>query len=232
MVASCAGSPRVRRPHRARRARPRLERGEFVALLGRSGPARSTLLRSLAGLDRSPPASSRVAGRPRWCSRSRGCCHGAACSTNVALGLRTGCRGRGAGPRAGWRRSAWPTSRRVAAARCPAVRRNGFRWPARWSRARATAARRALRRARRTDPPSSMHGCCIDLWREHRPGRPARHPRRRRGAALADRVLVLEAGRVDPHTEPSTIRATHRAYTLTRYRAELLDKPRCVDHDR
>lgn len=40
-----------------------IERGEFVALLGRSGCGKSTLLRSLARLDKAPPGEIEIAGR-------------------------------------------------------------------------------------------------------------------------------------------------------------------------
>jgi sulfonate transport system ATP-binding protein len=67
----------------------------------------------------------------------------------------------------------------------------------------------------------SMRGLLLDLWREHGFGVLLVTHDVDEAVALADRVLVLEAGRV-VHT--LTIDEPRRSPNAERYRAELLDK--------
>jgi sulfonate transport system ATP-binding protein len=62
-----------------------IERGSFVAIVGRSGCGKSTLLRLVAGLESPLPVRWKSAPRtvsrsiPASCFRTRVCCHGRAC---------------------------------------------------------------------------------------------------------------------------------------------------------
>jgi len=67
----------------------------------------------------------------------------------------------------------------------------------------------------------SMRGLLLNLWREHGFGVLLVTHDVDEAVALADRVLVLEAGRV-VHTR--TIDEPRRSPNAERYRAELLDK--------
>jgi ABC-type nitrate/sulfonate/bicarbonate transport system ATPase subunit len=53
---------------------------EIVALVGRSGCGKSTVLRVLAGLSRTTPVPARSQAHRRSPSRSRGCSPGVTCS--------------------------------------------------------------------------------------------------------------------------------------------------------
>ena len=64
-----------------------IDRNEFVALLGRSGTGKSTLLRALGGLDPEYDGSVLVPTPARSCSRNRGCCRGGGCEPTSQLGL-------------------------------------------------------------------------------------------------------------------------------------------------
>ncbi|GAB3963803.1 hypothetical protein GCM10029978_022810 [Actinoallomurus acanthiterrae] len=101
-----------------------LERGEFVALLGRSGSGKSTLLRALAGLDPEATGALTVDGtvavafqEPRLLPWKR-------VIDNVALGLNR--------PKeaayAALEEVGLPAWRRRGRSRCPAGRRSAPRW--------------------------------------------------------------------------------------------------------
>jgi sulfonate transport system ATP-binding protein len=55
----------------------RVERAEIVALIGRSGSGKSTVLRVFAGLSTDHTGERVVSGPRRWRSRSRACFPGA-----------------------------------------------------------------------------------------------------------------------------------------------------------
>ena len=156
-------------------------RGEFVALLGRSGTGKSTLLRALAGLDRDvaghgddpvPEQVSVVFQDSRLLPWRR-------VLDNVTLGLRgrdADERGRAALGRGRPRR---PRARLAARAvrRRAAARRAG---PLAGPRPAAAAGRRAVRRARRADPDPDARAAARAV-RPAPAGGAAGHPRRRRG---------------------------------------------------
>jgi len=171
--------------------------GELVAMLGRSGSGKSTLLRSLAGLDpvregsvAVPPRVSVAFQEPRLLPWRR-------VRTNVELALRTG-------------------SRADRAARADEVLAEvGLAgkadvWPGTLSGGQAQRA--SLARALAPEPelllldePFSaldaltrmeMHDLVLRLWRRHRPGVLLVTHDVDEALLLADRVIVLEHGRI------------------------------------
>ena len=107
--------------------------GEFVALLGRSGTGKSTLLRILGGLDPSyqgdvlvPERRAVVFQEPRLLPWQR-------VLPNVSLGLKSAHGPARTFPSARSPRSACATMPGRGRSPCPAARRNASRWPAPWS---------------------------------------------------------------------------------------------------
>lgn|GEM_PF-5654077 len=111
---------------------------EFVALLGRSGTGKSTLLRILGGLDPDysgdvlvPQRRAVVFQEPRLIPWQR-------VLPNVALGLRPGPDGRGAlrqqslDALAEVGLAGWPARPGPGRSPCPAARRSGWPWPGPW----------------------------------------------------------------------------------------------------
>jgi sulfonate transport system ATP-binding protein len=168
--------------------------GEFVALLGRSGSGKSTLLRTLAGLDpapaetvRVPAAKSVVFQEPRLLPWKR-------VWKNVTLGLRT------PNPRAraeaalaevglSHRLNAWPLTLSGGEAQRAALARALVREPALLLLDEPFAALDALTRLR-------MQALVTDLWRAHRPAVLLVTHDVEEALLLADRVLVLEHGKI------------------------------------
>lgn len=169
-------------------------RGEFVALLGRSGSGKTTLLRTLAGLDpaegqavTTPAAKAIVFQDPRllpWKKVWR----------NVALGLS----GPGVRDRAeaalgevqlGHRLDAWPATLSGGEAQRVALARALVREPGLLLLDEPFAALDALTRIR-------MHGLVLALWRTHTPAVLLVTHDVDEAITLADRVLVLDEGRI------------------------------------
>ena len=171
--------------------------GEFVALIGRSGSGKSTLLRALAGLDRDITGELEVDGtvsiafqEPRLVPWQR-------VSDNVCLGLRT---------------ANWQAKAAAALAEVGLASRSRA-WPLTLSGGEAQRA--SLARALVRDPslllldePFSaldaltriaMHQLVLNLWQHHRPAVLLVTHDVDEALALADRVLVLTAGRIS-HT--------------------------------
>ncbi|WP_424134245.1 ABC transporter ATP-binding protein [Roseomonas chloroacetimidivorans] len=172
-----------------------LEPGSFTALLGRSGSGKSTLLRTLAGLDPAPadaeirvPASVAVAFQePRLLPWQR-------VWNNVALGLE----GKGVKERAEQalsevgltkHRDAWPATLSGGEAQRVALARALVREPRLLLLDEPFAALDALTRIR-------MHALVLDLWRVHGPTTLIVTHDVDEAVLLADRVLVLDAGRI------------------------------------
>jgi sulfonate transport system ATP-binding protein len=177
--------------------------GQIVALLGRSGSGKSTLLRMLAGLDTAYSGTivrpDRVAvafQEPRLLPWKR-------VADNVGLGLT------GPDPRqrvasalaevglTGHAR-AWPLTLSGGEAQRVSLARALVRDPALLLLDEPFAALDALTRL-------SMHQLVLDLWRRHRPAVLLVTHDVDEAVALADRVLVLDGGRitVDATIEPS-----------------------------
>lgn len=168
--------------------------GQFVALLGRSGSGKTTLLRALAGLDRIddgqlevPEARAAVFQEPRLMPWKRAW-------RNVTLGLRK------AEPREraeaaltevglGHRLNAWPHTLSGGEAQRVALARALVREPQLLLLDEPFAALDALTRIR-------MHELVIQLWRRHAPAVLLVTHDVDEAILLADRVLVLDQGRI------------------------------------
>jgi len=168
--------------------------GEFVALLGASGSGKTTLLRTLAGLDSAsgqdvttPDARAVVFQDARLLPWKR-------VWRNVALGLK------GADTRAraeaalkevglGHRLDAWPSTLSGGEAQRASLARALVREPALLLLDEPFAALDALTRLK-------MHDLVLSLWREHQPSVLLVTHDVDEAIALADRVLVLDKGRI------------------------------------
>lgn len=169
--------------------------GSFTALLGRSGSGKTTLLRTLSGLDQAgasavvvvPHETTMVFQEPRllpWASVWQ----------NVALGLD----GADASARAGAALAevglgehleAWPLTLSGGEAQRVALARALVRAPRLLLLDEPFAALDALTRIR-------MHHLVLDLWRAHGPAVLLVTHDVDEAVGLADRVLVLESGRI------------------------------------
>ncbi len=199
-----------------------IERGEFVALLGRSGSGKSTLLRALAGLDRETGGRTTVDGtvsvafqEPRLLPWKR-------VVDNVALGL--------AGPS--------PRLRAAEALEEVGLGSLGGAWPLTLSGGEAQRASLARALVREPDlllldePFSAldaltriaMHRLVLRLWNRHA-GLSVLLVTHDVDEALllADRVLVLREGRIAFESRVTAERP-RQAHELGALRAELLEQ--------
>jgi sulfonate transport system ATP-binding protein len=166
--------------------------GEFVALLGRSGTGKSTLLRALAGLDADyegtvqvPRERAVVFQEPRLLPWARAL-------ANVVLGLGgsdPAARGRAALAEVGLagQERAWPVTLSGGEAQRVALARALVREPALLLLDEPFGALDALTRIR-------MHGLLADLCRRHRPAVLLVTHDVDEAIVLADRILVLAGG--------------------------------------
>ncbi|MFD0686358.1 ABC transporter ATP-binding protein [Actinomadura fibrosa] len=198
-----------------------IARGEFVALLGRSGSGKSTLLRALAGLDGGTeggldvPATVAVAFQePRLVPWKR-------VWANVVLGLDTA-DPRGAADKAlaevglAERGGAWPLTLSGGEAQRASLARALVRDPGLLLLDEPFSALDALTRI-------TMHRLVLDLWERHRPGVLLVTHDVDEALLLADRVLVLDGGRIAHESRVGTPRPRHRDHPdLTALRATLL----------
>ena len=185
-------------------------RGEFVAMIGRSGTGKSTLLRALAGLDRDVTGKLATSGpvsvvfqEPRLVPWKR-------VWANISLGLRA------ADPRGvaraaldevglAARAEAWPLTLSGGEAQRAALARALVREPGLLLLDEPFSALDALTRI-------SMHNLVLSLWKRHQPAVLLVTHDVDEALALADRVLVLADGKI-----------AHSA-------AITLDRPRDRDH--
>jgi sulfonate transport system ATP-binding protein len=168
--------------------------GEFIALLGRSGSGKTTLLRTLAGLDDAGGQDVTVPGSRAVVFQDARLLPWKRVWRNVGLGLK----GRDIRERAegalrevdlGHRLDAWPLTLSGGEAQRTALARALIREPTLLLLDEPFAALDALTRSR-------MHGLVLKLWRTHRPAVLLVTHDVDEAIALADRVLVLDAGRI------------------------------------
>ena len=168
--------------------------GEIVALIGRSGSGKSTLLRALAGLDDGVEGEVRIGGPVAIAFQDPRLLPWRRVRDNVALGLRV------------------PDPAAVAATALGEVglSEHGSDWPLTLSggEAQRVSLARALVREPRLlllDEPFgaldaltrlAMHRLVLQLWQDHHPAILLVTHDVDEAIALADRVLVLRAGRI------------------------------------
>jgi sulfonate transport system ATP-binding protein len=171
--------------------------GEFVALIGRSGSGKSTLLRALAGLDQGVSGELAVDGKVSIAFQEPRLVPWKRVADNVRLGLR----------------DPDPQARAAAALAEVGLADRARAWPLTLSGGEAQRA--SLARALVRDPslllldePFSaldaltriaMHRLVLSLWEHHRPAVLLVTHDVDEALTLADRVLVLTAGRIS-HT--------------------------------
>ncbi len=169
--------------------------GEFVALLGASGSGKTTLLRTLAGLDPAPTDACVDVPQPAavvfqqplllpWKSVWQ----------NVALGLEGGdARARAESALRevglGHRTDVWPGTLSGGEAQRAALARALVRAPSLLLLDEPFAALDALTRLK-------MHDLVLELWDQHRPATLLVTHDVDEAVALADRLLVLDHGRI------------------------------------
>jgi len=204
----------------------RVDRGEIVALIGRSGSGKSTVLRVFAGLSTDHTGDRVVSGAPALAFQEPRLFPWRDVRTNVVYGLT---------------RSRLPRSEaRARADRALAdvgLTDRADVWPLTLSGGQAQ--RVSLARALVAEPELllldepfgaldaltrlSMRALLLDLWREHGFGVLLVTHDVDEALALADRVLVLDAGRVIHTLAIDEPRQSPGAHT-EQYRAELLDR--------
>ncbi|MEU1656190.1 ABC transporter ATP-binding protein [Streptomyces griseofuscus] len=200
-----------------------LPAGQFTALLGHSGSGKSTLLRAIAGLDHGVAGSGQVAA-PRQVSvvfQDSRLLPWRRVLDNVLLGLDgkdAARRGRAALAEVGLegRERAWPGELSGGEAQRAALARALVRGPELLLADEPFGALDALTRIR-------MHHLLRELWERHRPSVLLVTHDVDEAIVLADRVLVLERGRIGldltidrPHPR------SYREPVLGEYRERLL----------
>jgi sulfonate transport system ATP-binding protein len=172
--------------------------GEFVALIGRSGTGKSTLLRALAGLDRAVTGELEVTGTAAVAFQEPRLVPWRRVADNIRLGLRPAdpaadprAVARGALDEVGLsaRADAWPLTLSGGEAQRAALARALVREPSLLLLDEPFSALDALTRI-------SMHRLVLRLWAHHQPAVLLVTHDVDEAIALADRVLVLASGRI------------------------------------
>ncbi|HEX7782971.1 MAG TPA: ABC transporter ATP-binding protein [Sphingobium sp.] len=193
--------------------------GEFVALLGRSGSGKTTLLRTLAGLDEVDGQDVTVPGSRAVVFQDARLLPWKPVWKNVGLGLKSDAL-RERSEKAlrevglGHRLDAWPLTLSGGEAQRAALARALVREPELLLLDEPFAALDALTRYR-------MHELVLSLWRVHRPAVLMVTHDVEEAIGLADRILVLEGGRIVAEERISAERG-QRAGLSARLREKLL----------
>lgn len=196
-----------------------IQPGEFVALLGRSGSGKTTLLRTLAGLDSAEGQDVQVPTARAVVFQDARLLPWKKVWRNVALGLRGGdIRNRAQDALRevglGHRLDAWPLTLSGGEAQRVALARALVREPSLLLLDEPFAALDALTRLR-------MHDLVLNLWRAHRCAVLMVTHDVDEAVALADRILVLDGGRIAAE-ERITIPRGQRAELTQPLRQKLL----------
>ncbi|MFM0736335.1 ABC transporter ATP-binding protein [Paraburkholderia xenovorans] len=177
-----------------------IRKGEFVALLGESGCGKTTLLRSLAGLDQPDAGQINAPERPSVVFQEHRLLPWATLWENVALGHETTI-GRAGAARAlaevglSGREDDWPRNLSGGQAQRVALARALVRDPVLLLLDEPFAALDALTRIK-------MHGLVKELVARHHPGVLIVTHDVDEALILADRILVMRSGRIAASFEP------------------------------
>ncbi|WP_415914098.1 ABC transporter ATP-binding protein [Paraburkholderia sp. J12] len=177
-----------------------IHKGEFVALLGESGCGKTTLLRALAGLDQPDAGEILAPARPSVVFQEHRLLPWATLWENVALGYETrvgraGASGALAEVGLAGREDDWPRNLSGGQAQRVALARALVRDPALLLLDEPFAALDALTRIK-------MHGLVRELVARHQPGVLIVTHDVDEALTLADRILVMRAGRIAAAFEP------------------------------
>jgi sulfonate transport system ATP-binding protein len=195
--------------------------GEFVALLGKTGCGKTTLLRVLAGLDEATAGTVQAPGAPAVVFQEPRLLPWKRVTDNVTIGL-PGRAARDAALQAldevGLRdhADAWPLTLSGGEAQRAALARALVREPALLLLDEPFAALDALTRIK-------MHALVSRLWRRHRPAVLLVTHDVDEALLLADRVVVMADGRIAHHERIDAEHPRHRtAPWFERLRSDLL----------
>jgi sulfonate transport system ATP-binding protein len=195
--------------------------GEFVAMIGRSGTGKSTLLRALAGLDRGVTGSLEVPGTVAVAFQEPRLVPWKKVIANMTLGLRVASADSvamdaltevGLAERA----DAWPLTLSGGEAQRASLARALVRQPSLLLLDEPFSALDALTRI-------SMHRLVLSLWERHKPAVLLVTHDVDEALALADRVLVLGDGKIAHSSTIELERPRDRDHpSLTSLRLQLL----------